>query len=368
MSPAVPIPFAEPTPLPGPVALFWVLLLLTFTLHTVAMNLLVGGSILSLVWRIRRGGADEGHRAAGIRFFAKAAPTLMAATVTFGVASLLFVQVLYGRLFFTSSILIGVLWLAIVPLAIVVYSSLYALGGAGERPRRGLALAGGTTLLLLVIAFLYTANVALMLRPEEFVARFQADGLGLRPPLGDATLLPRLLHTLLAALAVAAAGLMGLGLFRRSREGAFGEWAVRQGLIWFGWATAANIVVGLWYLAVQPRSTLAFLFSREPTGLALVSLTFLLPLVLVVPVPLALRSEAPGRRVWHLLATLAVTLVLMVLLRDQVRQAALARVGFAQPSWIEPQWVAIGLFLVLLVGGAAVVAWMVRALAKNGRA
>jgi hypothetical protein len=362
MSPAVPIPLAEPLPLAGPAVLFWLLLNLTFLLHTVAMNLLVGGALLTLLWRFR--GAAEGaeHRRALAALFTKAAPALMAATVTLGVPTLLFVQVLYGRLFFTSSIVMGVLWLSVVPLLIVAYAVLH--GQAGRRSAMlGLAVAP----LLVAVAFLYTANISLMLRPEVFVARYQADGLGLRPALDDPALLPRYLHTLLSALAVGAAGVIALGLARRAREAAFGAWAVHQGLIWFACTTAANVVVGLWYLVAQPRTTLAYLFSHEPTALALVGLTFLLPLILIAPVPVALRSEDPTRGARHLLLTLAVTLVVMVLLRDQVRQAAVARAGLGPPAWVEPQWAAIGLFLVLLPAGAAIVVWMTRALARGRR-
>ena len=54
MTPAPVIPLGDPLPLPAPPGLVWALLLLTFLVHTVAMNLLLGGSILSLAWRLGR--------------------------------------------------------------------------------------------------------------------------------------------------------------------------------------------------------------------------------------------------------------------------------------------------------------------------
>ena len=52
----------------------------------------------------------------------------MAFAVNFGVAPLLFVQVLYGHLFYTSSILVAVFRLAVIPLLIVAYYALYLHG------------------------------------------------------------------------------------------------------------------------------------------------------------------------------------------------------------------------------------------------
>jgi hypothetical protein len=49
----------------------------------------------------------------------------------------------------------------------------------------------------------------------------------------------------------------------------------------------------------------------------------------------------------------------MVLARDIVRVAALDRAAYLQPANVDPQWVPIGLFVVLLIAALATVAWMV---------
>jgi len=48
-------------------------------------------------------------------------PSTFALGVTFGIAPLLFVQVLYGNLIYSSSILMGVFWLLIIPFIIIAY-------------------------------------------------------------------------------------------------------------------------------------------------------------------------------------------------------------------------------------------------------
>ena len=107
------IPHPDPLPLPAPAWLLWFLLTLTFTLHVVPMNLVLGGSIIGLVARLRA--RRQPHAAVVASLVAKALPVLIATAVTMGVAALLFLQVLYGRLFFASAVLLAVPWLAVVP-------------------------------------------------------------------------------------------------------------------------------------------------------------------------------------------------------------------------------------------------------------
>ena len=103
LTPIVPSPDA--LPLPAPAALLHLLLLLTFTLHLVAMNALVGGAVLAL-WLRGRAGAVPGAADVAGRI-GKALPVCVAATVTLGVAPLLFLQALHGRFFFAASVIMA---------------------------------------------------------------------------------------------------------------------------------------------------------------------------------------------------------------------------------------------------------------------
>ncbi len=46
-------------------------------------------------------------------------PLVIAFAVNFGVAPLLFLQVLYGHFIYTSSILMGIFWISIIPALII---------------------------------------------------------------------------------------------------------------------------------------------------------------------------------------------------------------------------------------------------------
>ena len=98
-----PVPAPDPVPQPAPAWILWGLLVFTFMLHLLAMNFVVGGSVIGAVSaRLGRRG-NRPHHTALVKWLTHAMPIALSATITFGVAPLLFLQVLYGRLFFTSS-------------------------------------------------------------------------------------------------------------------------------------------------------------------------------------------------------------------------------------------------------------------------
>jgi hypothetical protein len=360
------IPLADPLPLPAPVGLLWALLQLTFFLHLVAMNVVLGGSILALHWRFSRRAEGAAHRAALLAFFARALPVAIAAAVTLGVAPLLFVQVLYGRLFFTSSILMAWFWLAVVPLVILAYSGAYLLAIRGETlGGRARVVAGLVTALFATVAFLQVSNATRALRPDTFLEAYRAERRGLLLNLGDPTFWPRTLHVLVGAVAVAALGAALYGVLRRARDPRLAAWAIRRGTTVFGVATAANVFVGMLFLLAQPKPTLIRLVGGDAWAMALLALGIVLGVAAAGLALLALGAKDAVRVTWAQVVLLVATLVVMVLLRDQVRQIALREAGFQHPGWVAAQWGPFAVFAVLLVAAVTTIAWMARALARG---
>ncbi|MCG6925161.1 MAG: DUF3365 domain-containing protein [Acidobacteria bacterium] len=360
------IPLADPLPQPAPAWLLWALLQLTFFLHLLAMNVVLGGSVLALHWRMSRRPGDAAPRAAVTGAFAKALPVAVAAAVTLGVAPLLFVQVLYGRLFLTSSVLMAWWWLAVVPLVILAYSGAYLLAFRGASlGSRAKTIAAVVALLFLAVAFLYTSNVTRSLRPETFVEAYRASGRGFTLNLADPTLWPRYLHMLFGAVAVAGMAVAVYGLFRREREPETASWAMRKGTVFFGIATAVNIFVGMWFLLAQPKEILLRLVGADTWAMTLLALGILLGIATGGFALLALGARDAARATKAQVGVLLPTLVVMVLLRDQVRQLVLRDAGFEHPPWVEPQWGPLAVFALLLVAAVVTVAWMARALARG---
>ena len=362
------IPLTDPLPLPAPPALLWALLQVTFLFHLLAMNVVLGGSILALYWRWSRRPDDAAHRATFLRVFERVLPVAVAATVTLGIAPLLFVQVLYGRLFFTSSILMAWLWLSVVPLLILAYYGAYLLAFRGEAlGLRARAVAGVVTLLFLTIAFLYVSNMTRMLRPETFLDAYRTDSRGLLPNHGDPTLWPRCLHVLLGAVAVAGLATSLFGALRRRSDPPFAHWAGRRGTVVFGVATAANVFAGMLLLLAQPRPVLVRLAGGDSVSMAVLAVGILLGVAAAGLAPLALGARNAERATWALVSVLLPTLVAMVLLRDQVRKIALLTAGVEQPAWVAFQRGPFAAFVVLLVAAVLTIAWMAGELARAGR-
>jgi hypothetical protein len=359
------IPLPDPLALPGPPGLLAGLLHATLLVHLVAMNLLLGGGILGLKWRLFGSPEDAPHRREALALYVRAAPWLMAATVSLGVAPLLFLQVLHGTLFFTSAILMGGPWLAVIPLLTLAYLGidLLALRIPPTSPAAKV-IAVAVVSLLVVVAYVYTSNMSLMIRPEAFLDRYRADPRGLLPPT-DVALIPRFLHSLLSAVAVAAVALALVGAGRRALSPQASAWALGRGLTWFFSATTLNLGVGLWFLLALPRSTLQRLAGVHPWATTLLATTIVLSLGLLGMAALSLKSTSPERSARHLAVLLALMLVVMVLLRDQVRGAAVASAGLLGEERCAAQWGPMAVFAVTLGLGLATVAWMLRALLRS---
>jgi hypothetical protein len=364
MSPLVPDP--DPIGLPAPAWLLKALLVGTFVLHLVPMNLTLGGGILA-AWSSFRGrrrtepgeASDAVHHRTLAAALARLLPVTTAFTITLGIAPLLFLQVLYGQLFYTSSVLMAWSWLAVVALLLAAYYGFYGFA-FGERLGRPGAVRWAvlSAVLLLVIGFLFTHNLTLMLRPQAWAGLYAASEHGLHLNFGDPTLLPRFLHFVLASVAVAGLGLVVLGRHWERTGLGPGAWTRRRGRRLFVIATGVQSVAGLWLLLfLAPEVRGLFLGGRAIDTAALWgSVAAALLAVAVV-----------GRRVGGGLAALGVTLLGMAYVRHRVRDASLLPHFSTDGLAVRPQTAVFVLFFVVLLAGLAVVAWMVARLARPGR-
>jgi hypothetical protein len=360
------IPDPDPIGLPAPAWLLTFLLLLTFTLHILAMNLTLGGTVIAAVSDFigsRR--ADERYRRLA-RDIVSLLPITLAATITLGVAPLLFIQTLYGQFFYTSSILMAWPWLAVVPLVIVAYYGIYLYAWQGERlGDRRIWVGAGSALLLTVVAFLYVNNITLMLTPDRWQDIYASHSNGLFLNGEEGTLVPRLFHFLVAAPAVAGAALMVYALFikDRSPEG-YSTWAARYGALWFLVPTVIQAALGPLFLFRLPSAV------RDPfigddtlrTVLLMAGIVAAILGLLVMAAALRLRNPLPPGLAGGLCLVASVSL--MSITRHFVREEYLSPRFSTSDLAVDSQTVLIVLFFATLVGGVAVVGYMVRAILR----
>ncbi|MFQ9868949.1 MAG: hypothetical protein ACLRWP_19950 [Bilophila wadsworthia] len=242
-SPEAPRLLSPPMALPVPSGFLKVLLLLTFFVHLVLVNVLLGSVILSVI--DRRASASD--RKGGVAFM----PKVLALAVNFGVAPFLFLQVLYGHFLYPSIVLMAVWWMFVALFAMLAYYGLYVSDGA-VRPARRTPILSLSALLLLMTAFLLSNASTLMLRPD-FWFRWFSEPHGHLLNTSDPTLFPRYLHILLASLAVGGLTMAwhpgGASVIGSGQEGPS---AVSSGAGLVFYVSLAQVPVGLLFLFTLP--------------------------------------------------------------------------------------------------------------------
>jgi hypothetical protein len=351
-----PIPAMDPTPLPAPAWLFQVLLLVTFFVHILFLNVTLGGTCIAATHAL----LAKDHEAPGRRLGRLAVnllPATVSFTVTTGVAPLLFIQLLYGQVFYAATALVGWIWLASVPLLVVGYYAVYLykceVGADGGRP----AWLGVTGLCFGVVAVILVLVNVLQLTPSRWPAVANTVWAATQDP----TILPRLLHFLLGSLAVAGMFLAVVAVERAHRTpDPFFDWLARRGVYWALAATGLQMADGFWLLFAFPRELLIALAGGKlwPTihlavGMGLGFLT----LVLLS----RLREPERQRGLVRLSAAVLVATVLaMVGLRDVVRGLYLGPIVRIRELPTRTQADVTVLFFIVFVSGLATVSWMVR--------
>lgn len=340
-----------PTPDSIPVQWGWFkfLLILTFVLHLLLMNLMLGGGLLALGRRVRGQTPTEE---------ARSLPVLIALTINLGVPPLLFVQVLFGQFLYSSSVLMAVGWILVIPVLIAAYYAAYGFihgeKGGGTAGTVWLAI---STLLMLFVGFMLSNNMTLMLRPERWDAYFAHPG-GTYLNLSEPTLIPRYLHFVMASVAVAG---LGRAIYYRVRGprhggdregGASHEKEIRSGLRIFGWSTLVQMAIGLVFWMLLPERINRLFMG---TSLAHTFHLWIGVLLAALAVHFAFRG-----RVWLTTILTLLTIILMVLVRDMVRTAYLEPVFHPGDLTVLPQAGPMVFFLISLVVVAGVLYWMLR--------
>jgi hypothetical protein len=326
---------------------FQVLLIVTFYIHMILMNLLLGGSLLTL-WDLFTGKLEK--RTSG------SIPTLVALTVNFGVPPLLFVQVLYGHLFYSSSVMLAVPWILVVPILILAYYGAYIFIKKGDKaPVLSKGALIFTSVSLLYIAFIFVNNNTLALQPGRWGIYFEDPG-GWNLNLGEPTLWSRYLHFLLAALAIGALGRAIAYHFSKTAKKEK-EIQIKRNLKIFAWITVVQFVVGSWFWLTMPKAVWSTFMGGSFFATVMMVTGWLLALLI-------LHSAFTGRlKSAMILGGLEV--LNMVIVRDLARGAYLK--DLFKPSQLENMGEPSPLivFLLVFVVGLLAIYYMIRLIFKS---
>jgi hypothetical protein len=363
--PNIPIPAADPMPLPGPLWLLKTLLLVVFFLHVLFMNCTLAGGLTAVFNAIR--GRSERHPLSR-RLSAdlgRALPVFVAFTVTLGVAALLFVQVLYGNLLYTSSILVGVYWFSVILLVILGYYGYYYFSAhSGEKATiESIIVLSLAVICFLAIGFIFTNNMSLMWSPQKWLAMYRARPSGAHLNLGDPSVVPRYLHTIVGAFGVFTAALAHYGTLRFKKDREYGSWLVRRASVVFAGTTVLQFLIGMWFLMSLPRNV-ALIFFRDGVGVTVFGVALLATLAATILLLIGGTAKEPSPLIHAGFGMVLITVALMVVMRDMVRTAYLQPYFQLSRLQVSPQTGIIIVFLLTFVGGLATLVWMLRKVAQ----
>jgi hypothetical protein len=350
------IPTLDPNPLPAPYWVFKLLLIVTFLLHIVAMNFVLGGGVLALVSRWRSRNHEGGERI--YLDVAKKLPVLLPATITLGIAPLLFVQVLYGQFFYTSSILMAWPWFLVLVLLTTVYYGFYFVSyRAGRQSGRAGGVMLCSVILVFLIGFLFSNNLTLSQTPARWAGKYFANPAGWNLNLTEPTLIPRFLHFVVAAVAVGGILLVFLALANWKRDREYARQLLQFGGKAFMYATMAQIIVGIVFLVSLPRDLRMLFMGDSPLATSLLLVGVIGGIGAIFLMSDALRKENIRTAAFYVPGILAVVIVSMSVMRDILRDAYLRPYLQAGQFAVKTQWSVLPLFLALFVAG--VILWFV---------
>ena len=361
-----PFPAVDPIPLPAPIWLFKLLHILTLALHFVAVEMLLGGLLLAVLFSLFRGSPLSLVTA---RALARRLTVVMTFVINLGVPPLLFAQVLYGRALYTSSILIGVYWISIIGILMLTYWLLYRFSARLEAGKPAWWVGLLAWLLAGTIARLLSTNMTLMLRPEKWQEMYSASAMGAYLPTGDPTLTPRWLLMLAGGLFVGGLWMVylaGRSTFsaeeKRFVAGVGGKVAALFGAIY--------LAAGLWAAAVQPDVVKAGLAGNaglfyKLCGLAGFGWIALVAAAVLLGVFAGFGKIAANWLGWVGAVVALLVEILFTVYRDGVRDLTLLSKGY--DVWnrvVVTNWSVVLLFLVLFVAGLGVVGWLISVVAR----
>lgn len=212
---SVPVPRDLQLPLPLPESVLAVLLVVSFLLHILFINLTVGSSLLTTIFEwLGHVRGEERYDKLSLRI-SDTITVNKSAAVVLGIGPLLCINLLYTVQFYSANTLTGHAWVLIVPLV----SAAFLLGylhkytwyrwKSGPRKIWHLLLGSSVALLFLFIPLIFLSNVNLMLFPDRW-----AEVRGFFSSLLIGNVFPRYCHFLCAT--VALTGLFFAGWFGRS--------------------------------------------------------------------------------------------------------------------------------------------------------
>lgn len=356
----------QPLPFPLPLWLMQVLLVAGLYLHALPMNVIFGGGFLCAGLFLASKNDKDSFSFRSAKALAISLPVFISFAITQGIVPLLFVQLIYGPAFYTSSIIMAVPWLMIVFIVMASYYLSYVVIYKVLKKDHDATTASWAALLLLLMAlgfaltgWIFTNNMTLMLTPEKWGALYQSNSFGLHLNPNEPQLLSRYLHFFVAAIAVAGMTLGCFGLYMKNKEKEFSDWMVKTGARIYLGATLWQIPVGLWFLKTIPGQYAQAFLGGDAICTAVFAASMVLTLAAITTSAIAASAASKPAFIAALTAN-ALVILTMIVNRHQLRSMYLDHHLQANLVPIQTQWDLLAIFLVSTVALILYLVWLSR--------
>lgn len=262
----------DPMGIPFYPIVFQFLMVLTFTLHILFVNFTLGTSFLSIYGYLKKG--EYWRRLS--RSLVNATIVNISMAILFGIAPLLFVQVIYDPFWYTANT-ISALWvIGFVLVMMIAYGLTYVLyfkSNSGKGP--GFAIFGIVAFVLFLLAgfIMHVLNFQL-LHPDKWLSwYFKAGSVDVSGSSLHSFQIPRFLHFLIASFAMTGLYLLLFPWYFRKREDIdkiYLQWIGKTGANIALFFTIIQMIIGLWWLFSVPSK---FAFYLNPFLLSAVLLS-----------------------------------------------------------------------------------------------
>lgn len=348
----------DPMGVPFYPVVFQILMVLTFAIHIIFVNLTIGTLFLSIYGYIKNTDFWKNLSASLV----KATTVSISMAMLFGIAPLLFIQVLYDPFWYTSNVLSATWVIAFILILMIAYSFTYVFY---LRMKKGNALFFGIVALVLFFLagiIMHALNYQL-LHPENWLSWY-TEGERIIPSGTKlhAFQLPRFLHFIIPSFAITGVFLMlyqwyfaGTG----NKDEVYLAWAGKTGARMAFIFSLIQAIAGVWWLLVLPGE---FNFILHPLFLLALIMGILLLFVLYFarknPLKFALPSFFTG----------FLTVLFMSLAREALRMNYLQRSGYSIYEYkLNIDWGSTLLFFLTFLMGLVVITYLLSVAYRSGR-
>ncbi len=320
----IPTPRDIPLPLPMPEIVLVVLLVFSFLLHILFVNLMLGGSLITL-WAELKGKKQPVYDTLAYEI-ATTVTVNKSLAVVLGVAPLLTINALYTLFFYSANALTGTLWISIVPLVFIAFLLLYYHKYSWEKYKHNkpfhITILTVAVVILLFVPLIFLTNINLMLFPDKW-----GTVKGFFSAMWMSNVIFRYFHFLCATLAIT--GLF-LFWFMKRKQYAFetifhSEVLSRYSVLkkWYTLAMGASLL----QLVLGPLNLFTLPWFGVTWGmvfLLLAGLVFAIGAIWMIWKDLKGPQETLGRLFFPVLIALTITVLCMGTARHYYRATTLA--------------------------------------------